>query len=572
MKYVWLICFFLGWVPSASCLEREALTLTKYDLEVRLEPEQQRLAVRGTITLRNDSSTSQKNACLQISSSLTWRSIQATGKPVQFVSQPYESDIDHTGELSEAIVTLPRELSPGGTTELTIGYEGVIVRDATRLTRVGVPNETAINSDWDQIGASFSAVRGIGNVVWYPVATESANLSEGNSLFETLGRWKQREQNAEMRIAISHASEGESRPPTVLCSVAGQRRREEISSVGKAVSDCSLFPVGLGVPGFLMARYEVLENPQIAVFYRQDHQRNAETFAQAAEAVAPFVSEWFGRAREKVQVAELFDPQVFPYESGSMLLTPLGDTDAKLVQIALVHEMTHAALPSPRTWIYEGLAHFSQAVYRERQENRKAALDLLATHRASVLAAEKAVADRSRPEASHDESLMATSIDEFSRSKAAYVWWMLRDMLGEEALKKGLASYRGEQDKDPKYMQRMLEAQSKRDLQWFFDDWVYRDQGLPDFRIESAFPRKTSQDNYLVTVTVENLGGAGAEVPVTVRFDGGELSERVEVRAKSKGVVRVATPKPPSEVIVNDGSVPESDMNNNVLKLEAIRK
>ena len=71
---------------------------------------------------------------------------------------------------------------------------------------------------------------------------------------------------------------------------------------------------------------------------------------------------------------------------------------------------------------------------------------------------------------------------------------------------------------------------------------------------------------------MENLGGAGAEVPVTVRFDGGELSERVEVRAKSKGVVRVATPKPPSEVIVNDGSVPESDMNNNVLKLEAIRK
>ncbi len=567
MKYILGVCFFLGWVASARSLDREAFTFTKYDLEVRLEPQQQRLAVRGTIVLRNNSSISQKNACLQISSSLTWRSIQAEGKPLQFVSQTYESDIDHTGQLSEAIVMLPKELAPGGVEELTIGYEGVVVLDASRLTRVGVPNETAIHSDWDQISPSFSAVRGIGNVVWYPVATESANLSEGNSVFETLGRWKKREQNADMGIAISQTGESESRPTILLCSGKGQPRVEEKAQRGAA--DCSFSPLGLRVPTFVLAQYEVLEKPQITVFYRQDHQHNAEKFAQAAEAVAPFVSEWFGAAREKVRLAELFDPQAFPYETGSMLLTPLGDTDAKLVQIALVHEMTHAAFPSPRTWIFEGLAHFSQAVYRERQENRKAALDLLASHRASLLAVEKELAEPPKPEASHDESLLATAMDEFSRSKAAYVWWMLRDMLGEDALKRSLANYRSEQDSDPQRMQRLLEAQSKRDLQWFFDDWVYRDQGLPEFRVESAFSRKASQDNYLVTITVENLGRAGAEVPVTVRFDGGELSERVEVRAMSKGVVRVATPKPPLEVMVNDGSVPESDTSNNVFKVVA---
>jgi hypothetical protein len=40
------------------------------------------------------------------------------------------------------------------------------------------------------------------------------------------------------------------------------------------------------------------------------------------------------------------------------------------------------------------------------------------------------------------------------------------------------------------------------------------------------------------------------------------------VRGKSKGVIRVATPKPPTEVVVNDGSVPESDMSNNVFRVE----
>jgi len=54
-----------------------------------------------------------------------------------------------------------------------------------------------------------------------------------------------------------------------------------------------------------------------------------------------------------------------------------------------------------------------------------------------------------------------------------------------------------------------------------------------------------------------------------VRFDGGQMTDRVEVRAKAKGVVRVSTPKPPTQIIVNDGSVPESDMSNNVFKVES---
>src|SRR6266403_1466530 len=203
MKFWSEVCVLLVSVVSCFSLDREALTFTKYDLDVRIEPEQQRLAVRGTIVLRNDSSTPQKNAALQISSSLTWRSIQAEGKALQFVSQPYVSDIDHTGELSEAIVALPREISSGGSVELNIGYEGVILLDATRLTRIGLPKDTAVHSDWDQISKTYSAVRGVGNVTWYPVAMEVGNLSEGRSLFEVLGRWKKREQKAEVKIRLS---------------------------------------------------------------------------------------------------------------------------------------------------------------------------------------------------------------------------------------------------------------------------------------------------------------------------------------------------------------------------------
>src|ERR1700730_12834544 len=194
MKSLRVLLVLCGVLVQAQAIDREAFTFTNYNLDVRIESEQQRLAVRGKITLRNDSTSPQKNLALQISSTLDWRSIQFEGKPVQFVSQPYTSDIDHTGALSEAIVTLPRGIPSKGTVEVEIGYEGIIPLDTTRLTRIEVPVEVARHSDWDRIDKSFTAVRGIGYVAWYPLATESANLSEGNSVFEAVARWKAREE------------------------------------------------------------------------------------------------------------------------------------------------------------------------------------------------------------------------------------------------------------------------------------------------------------------------------------------------------------------------------------------
>jgi hypothetical protein len=121
-------------------------------------------------------------------------------------------------------------------------------------------------------------------------------------------------------------------------------------------------------------------------------------------------------------------------------------------------------------------------------------------------------------------------------------------------------------------MPHLIQSQTQRDLEWFFDDWVYRDRGVPDFKVESAFSRKTANDAYVLTITIDNLGSAGAEVPLTVRFAGGEIGRRLEVRAKSKGVIRVETSAAPTEIVVNDGSVPESDVSNNTFKIEAEHK
>jgi hypothetical protein len=574
------LCFLCAALANAFSLDREAFTFTLYDLNVRVEPGQQRLGVRGKITLRNDSPTTQKLAVLQISSSLDWRSITAGGKQLQFVSQPYTSDIDHTGTLSEVIVTLPEAVPPKGTVELEIAYEGVIVLDATRLTRIGTPEAAAHSADWDQITTKFTALRGIGNVAWYPVATEAADLSEGKSLFEAVGRWKAREAASKMHLHINVSKDDGERPPELVVNEASCRVMYEAMGRAQQYSaDCTYQPLGMAAPAFAMATYEIVDRAAIAVHYLGGHNVSAAGYADAAEKVAPLIAEWFGAPRYKAQTAELDDPNAAPFESGSLLLTPLTSTDSELAGLIAAHQLTQAAaFSSPRPWINEGLAHFAQAIYLEHQSGRRAALDYMGLHRSALSAVDPAKEGdpakndqppaTPKPEDEVKQSLVNSTDEELYRSKAMCVWWMLRDMVGEAALKKALASYRSEEDKEPSYMQRLIRAQTQKDLEWFFDDWVYRDRGLPDFKVESAFTRKTLPGAYVLTITVGNLGSAGAEVPVTVRFAGGEVTQRLIVRGKSNAVIRIEVTKPPQEVVVNDGSVPESNKTNNVFKIE----
>jgi aminopeptidase N len=240
--------------------------------------------------------------------------------------------------------------------------------------------------------------------------------------------------------------------------------------------------------------------------------------------------------------------------------------DPKLAESNLVHELVHAAFTSPRPWIQEGLAHFAEAIYREqKQDGRDAALDFLNVHRTAFVDAEKDVA--AAPEKNPGQPLATTFDESYYRSKAAFVWWMLRDMLGGDPLKQVIHNYRAVDDKGPKYVEQLVTAATKRDLNWFFDDWIYHDRGLPDLRVLAAHPWKSTKDTQIVAVTIENLGNAGAEVPFTIRFAGGQITRRIEVRAKSTATTRLEVPGTATEVVVNDGSVPETDLTNNVFKI-----
>lgn len=570
-----LVLFVLACTSTCfAALDRGAFTFTNYDLELRVDPAGQAMAARGKVTLRNDSAQPQTVAAMQISSSMAWRLIQVAGKPVQFVSQPYTTDIDHTGSVTEAIITLPAAVPPRGTVEIEVGYSGTISADATRLTRIGTPATVASRSDWDQISSSFTAVRGIGFVAWYPVELDAASLSSGNALFQALGNWKAR--SAASSLKVNFCWINDESPLTVVAN--GQSEgigRTAPAEEGQGITGCtpySFAPLGLTVPTFAIGNFTPLEQPLVGVYHIPEHEAAAEVYASTVQKLAPFVARWLGPPHEKVRVVDLTNAQAASFESGGVFFTPLNAEDAKPLQLQMVHQLAHASLVSQRPWIYEGVAHFLQAVEREQQDGREAAVEYMTGQLPPLIQAEQSVDEAAAkgqpapPEAA-SQSLVNANDDVFYHTKAMYVWWMLRDMLGNQAVQRALQSYRADQDKEPSYMQRLLQAQTKQTLEWFFDDWVYRDRGLPDFQVESAYPRKLLAGEYVVTVTVKNSGDVRAEVPVTARAPQGEMSKRVEVPAKGTAVVRIRIPAAPTEAIVNDGSVPESDPNDNSLKI-----
>lgn len=524
--------------PSLELVvERNAFTFTEYRLQATLDPEKHGIAVEGDITLRNDSEKPQDAATLQISSSLTWQAIAVAGALARHVETKVQSDIDHTGALNEAQVTLA-PIPPKESVTLHVVYAGKVELGSERLKRIGTPTGLAEQNDWDRIGTDITAVRGIGYVAWYPVSIEPALLSDGNTAFERIARWRGRHQLSSMTLTL-HGTAG-----TVVSSA------DQASADGTTLTWRRF---GIDTPTWVMAAYQKLPTRNGDVFGLHGSAETAQRYAKIFGELQPIVD---ARVRNPQRIAQL--PASFTaFEAKNLLVTPFSDrTSDAAVRFNLLHTAAHACFLSERPWLNEGFAHWLQAQAVNDTSGRKAALAKLQDRESGL-----ALADSSE----HNPQPLTTPYDEiFYRTKATYVWWMLADMVGEDKLLAAVRAYVPAQDREPSYFQRLVEKESGKGLEQFFDDWVYRDKGLPEFKIADFYPRQNLNGGIMITVTVENSGSAGAEVPITAHAKNVENSARVWVPAKSRASARIVLPLMPTDVVVNDGSVPEIDPTDNV--------
>ncbi len=585
MRLLIALVFLLSTGLPASAIDREAFTISRYQLEVQVDRTAHVIAVTGKLTLRNDSNKPQKLATLQVSSSLAWNAIALDDKPVQWLGDNYTSDIDHTGSLSEAIVTLPKEIAPAATVTLDVQYGGTITPDATRLTRMGAPADVAARNDWDEISDSFTAVRGLGYVAWYPVAIEAASLSDGNAVFDAIARWKHRHDRSEFDAAFAIDAGDGKQPLRIVTNMSSPGEGKLVPEVHgdetsyHLVDKASVVGLGETVPTFAIANYVELARPTVTLLHIADHTSLARDYAVAAEANDPLLHDWLGEPTQPARIIELTDPNANPWQNGPVLVHAAsrgaGRNPAASAAACTGRGAVSFSTPLDPGWTGAIPANARGGAPQRttcslgvsRPISRASGASGSAAHPKTAAAA-KSSADSNAA----NNTLLNTNDELYLRGKGGFVFWMLRDMTGEDTMQRAIAAYRGGADKDPSYFQHLVQTSSKRDLEWFFDDWVYRDRGLPEFHVESAYTRpllSEANKSFLVTATIENRGGAGAEVPVLIQTPSGEKSVRVVVKAGEKGTGRIEVPVAPDKITVNDGSVPEANLGNDVYEIPA---
>ncbi len=576
--------------------ERSSVLVTGYDLDVHLLTEESKIESHVTLTVRNASGVALARIPLQISSTLRWQTISemATAglRPVSFTQSPIATDADHTGYAQEAVVTLGSPLAPGASLRLSVFYVGEIRRSGARLELLGTAADRAAEADWDEIvptsDEGATALRGFGNVLWYPVAAPTAVLGDGNKLVELTGKLRLAESSAtvRLRLAVEYAGDppvaaifnGELKP---LVAAPDEQDQAVTQTHGLATAEFGVRRLGFrALSLFLTAQpAETGEGEELSLISPQ--RDVALPYADAVTKVRGLITDWFGVT--PITPLILLDHTGDTFEDGALLVTEL-DPQAKADDLAaeLMGPLTHAWFRSGHPWISEGLAGFLSLLWTERSRGHDAAIAALGEQATLIALTEP---DLSSGVSSGGEALTEASSPIYFGYKAASVWWQLRGVLGEDVLRQGLVAYRHEEaagaafDADPKSMERTLERVSGKDLGWFFEDWVYRDRSLPDLTILEVNPRsmpdKLGRDSgYLVAVQVRNDGDAVAEVPVIVTAGSGSevLSERVRLRIQGHATAsaRIVFRGDPESVQVNDGSVPElrSSVHTRAVKIQ----
>lgn len=586
--------------PQLTDADRSAVRITRYDLDIRLVPANSQLTGRAKMTVRNASENPLPRIALQISSTLTWQSVSVQGSVLPIAQHLLDTDADHTGRARELIVTLPKPLAPGDTLSMDAFYSGTIVANGGRLERLGAASAQALQTDWDSITADATALRGFGNVLWFPVAAPQLFLQDG-TLVPAIGRERLEHADTPVSLRLSVEYDGEAPTAAYFCG-----RRQPLAALhdsadapvayGSGIATAT-FPVESIGPRplslFVIAQPESMiaplpspssgsssssagRAPMLAVESTDDHA--LPLLAQSAQRIAPLIQQWLGP--HPLTALTIIDRAGQPFEDGPLLVAPVGTLAASTSAPLLAHSLTHAWVQTGQPWMDEGLAEFFSLLWIEREHGREAAVTQLGAIMQPVATADTlsdsgansptgTASSSTAQSATVGQPLIAAYDELFFRRKAAAVWWMLRDIIGEQPLQLALSAWRTQKpshdsaEAQAQAFAALLEKTSGKDLSWFFNDWVLHDRGLPALSIVDVTPRELPagtghEKGWLVAVTVHNAGAAAAEVPLVVRYGEFSTTKRIRVAGLSNTTERILVQSPPTEVVVNDGSVPEA--------------
>ena len=511
--------------PVLSDDQRSAILFTAYDLDARLAPATSHLAMRARLTLRNISAEPLACIALQISSTLHWETASLIAPtavtPLTLTQHLIETDADHTGQASEAVIDLPSPLAPGATLTLDTVYSGTLPASAARLERLGTPESQALETDWDAIGSTqpdssssssssdstppapssptlLVALRGFGNILWYPVAAPQLFLGDGAKLFQAVGQQRLTERSATIHLRLAVEYHG-APPPTAayfnsrrqpLTALSDDPNAPTTTASGIATADFPTQPLGFRQPSlFVVQQSEAAaaplpevssssssstptpptptpgdpSSPTVSSSAKVGGEAASQptssssdilsvettntdalsTLTASAERIAPLIQTWFGST--PLTPLTILDHPGDPFEDNALLVAPIDKLSSTTSSPALAHSLTHAWVQTGQPWFDEGLAQFTSLLWIEQTEGRSSAILALNNLIQPLNIAEVGFdtqQEADAPTAPTGQPLISATSELYYRRKAAAVWWMLRGITSDKPLQQALTEWR----------------------------------------------------------------------------------------------------------------------------------
>jgi aminopeptidase N len=259
------------------------------------------------------------------------------------------------------------------------------------------------------------------------------------------------------------------------------------------------------------------------------------------------VPDAFGKTKDAMRVFEQLTGVDYPYNKYDQTIvsqfqfggmenitaTTLADTDVFFAPVVadkpgvddlVSHELSHSWFGDLVTcknwaelWLNEGFATFMEAAFREKMYGRENYIEKI-----KINADEFIVDDAINPKRNALYNLNAGNIAAlFDRpatiySKGGAVLHTLREEIGDEAFWKGVNIYLNRHKFDvvtSADLKDAMEQASRRDLDWFFDQWVYHG-GYPKLHVTQIYNEQTKT----LSVTIEQTQKADKLVPAAFRL------------------------------------------------------
>jgi aminopeptidase N len=477
---------------AAAQTEGSNYSISRYALEVELQPDVHQLHARASVTLVAKeplvTPTFYLNRNLKIE-----EVVDSAGKPLSFEQVPQADTFS---------VNLPEPIAAGQSAELTVAYVGAF--------------DPALKPE---SGPQFAAISSQGTYLlpdsrWFP---QSANLWDRFAMTLTVTA------PAEETILAP----GQAEPPVP----AGQ-------GFTRSVFHADQPTLGGTLVAGKFAQVADNAGAPISYYLRTVPETEARANSETLGDIITFFSDTFGPLdNPALAVAETPDDSWDAYTALGLLLLPTRQWTSPINPRLLaryVARLWWAGRASPATpadaLLAEGLARYSEALYIEHSAGDEGLHRVLEDLTVGALVDESAApianADHLRP--------YSPAYDSVVRDKGAMVMHMLRLVIGDQHFFQFLHDYAQRfagRSATLDDFEHLAEEVSGQPLDYFFGEWV-RSTGIPNFSLEYVIYR--TQKGFRVAGELkQQLEIFRMPIPIRVETEGPPVTQMVEAAGTS---------------------------------------